>query len=328
MSYSMSPGPRRRVYSNGQVVVIVIVVLLVMLASSMLLFATVNYQFNLSNARSTATAWADASQTAFEATSTAIISGDLATAQVVLTSTAQANMTATAKAYANATATAQASATAAARATGIAEANATATAQALARDPYPPYTGVLALNDPLLNNTLGYAWDVYSKSGNNSCQFAGGAYESTAESGNDGVNAANDCTAENTNFNNFTFQADVTIVNGSCAGISFRGNSKTFSEYEFITCLGGGFWELRASKNGHFSGNIIAGYSAAIHPASGQTNLMAVVAIGQTITLYANGQELASLTDTTFSAGQIGLEVSGIAGDMNIAAFRNAEVWV
>lgn len=322
MSYSLYPDPRRRTYSNGQVALIAVVVLLVMLGSSLLVYTSVTNQITLANTIGTATAQADASRAAFDATGNAVVSSDLATAQVMLTSQAQANMTATARAYVNATATANAQATA------RAQVYASATALAYAnRDPYPPYTGKLVLSDPLNNNSQGHGWDMYAQPGNNSCQFVGGTYQSAAQFVDTGRTIANDCIAENTNFNNFAFQADVTIVNGSCGGIVFRANSKTSNLYDFFTCTGSGYWGLRTSAFGNFDANIINGHSPAIHPTTGQTNLLAVVAVGQTITLYANGQVLTTVTSGIFSSGQIGLEASGNAGDMNIATFRNVEVW-
>ena len=53
--------------------------------------------------------------------------------------------------------------------------NATATAAAGAtQNPYPPYSGTLALNDPLQNNNNGYNWGVDNNIG--SCKFIAGAY--------------------------------------------------------------------------------------------------------------------------------------------------------
>jgi len=322
MLNSMYPGPRRLTFSNDQVVIITIVVMLIILGSGLLLYTSVANNIARIKASSTAIARADASQVAFDATNNAVVSSDVATAQVALTSQARANMTATPRAYANATATA------AARATGTAQAYASATAQAYAnRDPYPPYTGKLVLSDPLNNNSQGHGWDMFAQAGNGTCQFVGGAYQSATQLLDGGRTIANDCIAENTSFNNFAFQADVTVVSGSCGGIVFRANSKTSSLYDFFTCTGSGYWGLRSAMSGNFNANIINGNSPAIHPTAGQANLLAVVANGQTITLYANGQVLTTVTDGTFSSGQIGLEASGNAADTNVATFRNVEVW-
>lgn len=139
---------------------------------------------------------------------------------------------------------------------------------------------------------------------------------------------ANDCIAQNTDYSNFALQAQVTILKGSCAGLAFRATSRTSSQYEFVICLQEGFWGLRYAENGLIEPNLVQGYSTAIRNELGQANVLTVVANGPTITLYANGQRLGSATSSLFSAGQIGLDASGDEGNMNIALFRNAEVWV
>ena len=333
MSNPLYPGPRRPVFSGGQVVLIISVIALVILGSGVLVYTSVTNNIAASNMRSTATAQANATRLAIGATNTAVVSSDMATAQVALTAQAQANMTATAQAYANATATAdaRASATAIART----QAYATATAQAYAdRNPYPPYTGTLALSDPMFNNSQGHGWDVYSLPVNNNCQFSGGAYESTGQNQPGSYyDIANNCVAEKTNFTNFTFQASVTIMKGGCGGISFRGNSKANSGYSFVVCAANteitpaGDWALRLWSAGSYSGNIAEGASPAIRTAYGQTNVLAVVAIGSSLTFYDNGQKLTTITSTTYTSGLIGLESSGEPGILEVVMFRNVGVW-
>lgn len=337
MSYSMYPGPRLRPFSNGQFALIIVVVALVILGSGILVYTSVTSDIATTNASSTATALANAGHLAFDATNNAVVSSDAATAQVALTALAQANMTATAQASLNATATAnaRASATANAKATAIAQTHASATAQAYAaRDPYPPYTGNLVLSDPLFSNAQGHGWDVYALGGNDNCQFTGSGYESTEQTlAGSYYDISNNCVAEQTNFANFTFQADVTIMKGGCGGISFRGNSKTNSGYTFIVCASSteiaaaGDWVLRAWSAGNYTGNLAEAFSPAIHKTYGQTNVLAVVAMGTTLTLYANGQQLTTLTSTLYSGGQIGLVSSGVPGTLGVVAFHNAEVW-
>lgn len=332
MSYSMYPGPRRRVYSNGQVVLIVVVVGLLILGCGLLVYTTVNSATAAINASSTATAQIAAVQ----ATSTAVVSSDAATAQAALTSTAQAGMTATAQAYAHATATAnaQASATAAARATGIAQANTLATAQTNAtRDPYPPYTGVLSLDDPLSNNSQGYGWDVYSLPVDNNCQFAGGEYEATQQNQNvPDYDISNSCIAEKTNFANFTLQVDMTIMKGDCGGLEFRGDDKGIDGYAFVVCASAtqitpaSYWSFRLMYSYSYV-PMTQAFSPAIHTGYGQTNVLAVVAIGHLLTFYANGQKLATVTNLNYNTGEIGVIVTGIPGVQTDAFFRNVEVW-
>ena len=73
MSNSMYPGPRRRVYSSGQLLLLTIVVLLIIVSSGILFYSAVNYQIAASNASSQAIATAIARATSFaQATAQAI----------------------------------------------------------------------------------------------------------------------------------------------------------------------------------------------------------------------------------------------------------------
>lgn len=327
MAY-MPPPPLTRRTPLARIFIFVGVVFLVIIGSVLLIYTTITNQIAASNTAGTATVQAYAQRThiAFDATGTA---------DAQQTATAQANMTATAIANATATADAQASATAAARATAFAAAHATATAQAYAnRDPYPPYTGMLTLYDPLYNNGRGLGWDIYSLPTNNNCQFTGGAYESTSQNQTGAYyDISNVCIAEKTNLSDFTLQASVTILKGGCGGIAFRGNSKANNMYDFVVCASNteitpaGDWALRVMGSGSYYGNLAAAYSPTIRTIYGHTNVLAVVAIGHSLTLYVNGQKMTTLTNSTFSAGQIGLVSSGTQGVLDVVMFQNVEVW-
>jgi hypothetical protein len=332
MSYAMYGGPRpprRPVFSGGQIVLILGVIALVILGSGVLIYTSVTYNIAATNIRSTATAQANATQLAIDATNNAIVSSDVATAQVALTAEAQA--TAIAQAYANATATARAIA----NATATAKVPATATPSPnLTRDPYPPFSGTLTLNDPLLNNSQGHGWDVYSMPVNNNCEFVNGGYEVTQQNQNN--NSANDisnsCVAEKTSFANFTFQVNMTITKGGCGGLEFRADNQGIDGYGMLVCASStaltpaSYWSFRLLASGGYS-TLAQASSTAIHTAYGQTNVLAIVAIGSSLTFYANGQKMATVTDTKRTSGEIGVMVSGLPGVETDAIFHNAEVW-
>ena len=311
MSYSIPPGPNRRVFSRGQRAWLVSVVSLLILTGGLLAYTAISARNDARQGSLVATPRG----TARSAASTPIPTHTSLLATSSPTTTATPTVRATGHPKASATLPAGVS----------------GTAQPIgAPDPYSSYDGRLILSDPLASNTQGHGWDVYALPGDTSCQFAGGAYESSTEWIGNGRNSivANDCIAQNTDYSDFTLQAQVTIVKGSCAGIAFRATSRTSSQYDFVICLQDGFWGLRYAENGLIEPNILQGSSTAIHAALGQANVLAVVASGQTITLYANGQRLGSATCSIFSAGQIGLDASGDEGNMNVALFRNVEVWV
>ena len=241
----------------------------------------------------------------------------------------------TPRAEATATLTAQASRTAAVQATVTVPTtsnpvptvlvSATATASpVILHNPYPPYHGTLALNDPLINNSLGYAWDISTGKQFNDCQFTSGGYEIT--NGTYAEEVSHGCAAEKTNFTNFVYQVQLMIVKGSCGGLVWRANSKANNFYEFHVCSNGIF-EVYDTFTGIFSSPFLNGTSAAVHKGLGQTNILAVVAIGSTMTVYINGHKIGSFTDTSNSHGQIGLESTELLGATTIVVFHNARVW-
>ncbi len=309
--------------STGTLVLIIASVLLIIVGSFALIYTTMSNKVVTGLARSTATAQTRATTPARAFTGTAGAELDATTiAQANASATAQAGTKATATAQANASATAQANASATARA------NATATAQAIATsNPYPPYGGTLALNDPLTNNSQGHNWDVYALQGMNNCQFAGGAYESTSLDVSGGSEGSNSCIAENTNFSNFTFQVQLIIVKGLCGGITFRGNGAAGNGYAFDVCTTGNY-VFRIWTGGYYSEPAPAsGLSPAIHKVPGQTNTLAVVAIGTTMTFYVNGQKVLTYTDSSYTHGQIGCEASEDSDTFTDVMFHNAMAW-
>ena len=269
MYYSLYPGPRRRIYSPGQMLLLTVVVALIIVSSGVLFYSAVNYQIAASNASS------------------------------------------------------QAIATAIARATSFAQ----ATAQAKAMpNPYPPNTGNLVLYDPLNDNSQGHSWQVAATQGNNACQFAGRAYQSANDNTSTNLYSGTVCFAENTNFSNFTFQVQTILVQGLCGGIVFRGDSKANNFDRFVICSND-WYDFRQCSSGYCDVVFANGLSPAINIALGATNTLAVVANGAAITIYVNGKQVVSATDSGFSQGQIGLVTSGYNSTLTVATFRNAEVW-
>jgi len=269
MSYLLYPGPRRRLYSPGQLLLLTSVVLLIIVSSGVLFYSAVNNQIAASDASS------------------------------------------------------QAIATAIARATSFAQ----ATAQAIAiPNPYPPNTGNLVLNDPLSDNSQGHNWQVAATQGNNACQFANRAYQSANDNTSTNLYNGTVCFAEHTDFSNFTFQVQITLVQGLCGGIVFRGDSKANNFDRFVICSNA-WYDFRQCSGGYCDVVFVNGLSPAINTALGTTNTLAVVANGPVITIYVNGKQVVSATDSGFSQGQIGLVTSGYNSTLTIATFRNARVW-
>ncbi len=225
------------------------------------------------------------------------------------------------------TANSQAIASAIARATTVAkeEASATAIASTL-HNPYPPYMGSIALYDPLTNNDLGHSWDVAPRGANTICQFAGRTYLSSNANTAKDLYSGTVCFAENTDFSDFTFQVQIVLEQGLCGGIVFRGNSKTNNFDRFVICSNA-WYDFRQCNGGYCDVVLANGLFSAINTKAGATNMLAVVASGAAITLYVNGKQIVTASDSGFSEGQIGLVTSGYNGTRTVATFRNVEVW-
>src|SRR6266516_4226835 len=221
----------------------------------------------------------------------------------------------------NATATAHTQGTAQARnATAVAQANATATANAnatatAAASTYP-FSANLKLDDPLSDNSKGAGWKTTSD-----CAFNGGAYHVTNASNNTYVT----CTGLNTNFSDFTYQVTMQIARGTYGGITFRGDDANSKNYTFVLGQDGSYvlYLYTSSTNPK---ELKSGTAASFNTGNGQNNDVGVVARGSTIALYVNKQPVASLTDGTYSSGQIGMIVYNLGNTVE-TIYSNLKVW-
>lgn len=186
-----------------------------------------------------------------------------------------------------------------------------------------PYTqgGTLVLNDPLVNNSQGYAWREGTNSLGASCTFTNGGYYSSQP--NSGY--FHSCMAQATDFANFVFEVQVTLISGDYEGIVFRVNPSDTNQYYYFSIDQNGNYMLKLSMDSGAS-TINSGSSSAINIGSGQASTIAVVANYGNINLYVNHQQVASVNDNTLSHGQIGFFV-GNQGTNAKALFSNAKVW-
>src|SRR6202023_3303214 len=79
-------------------------------------------------------------------------------------------------------------------------------------------------------------------------------------------------------------------------------------------------------NNSNGSTTLKSGNNTAINTASGQSNILGVVAIGSQIDLYVNHQKIDSVIDTTLGQGAIGVAVYESTNSTE-AVFTNAKVW-
>ncbi len=232
------------------------------------------------------------------------------TMEAKATGVVHAQATGTAQALNNSMATAQAQATGAAMAT-VTSYNAIYT-QATGGTP--------TLNDSLSGNSSSN-WDEYSDGSGGGCQFSEGALHASILLKNYFVV----CFAHSTNFSNFAFQAQMTIIRGDEGGLIFRSNNAN-SNFYYFRIGHDGYYALFLSKNNKLDSTLAEDVSSAINTTFGQTNTLTVIARSSTLYFFVNKQFVASVSDSTFTAGSIGV----VAGDLSHStdvAFTHAEVW-
>jgi len=180
---------------------------------------------------------------------------------------------------------------------------------------------------PNLDDTLAgpdnYGWDNYSEP-NTNCAFSGNAYHAQAK-----PHYFSPCYAKATNFSDFIFQAQVTIVSGHSAGIVFRADSTNDKAYQFRVSTDGTYilnmFSLDNRGLAHET-TLSSGHSSSIIADANQPNLLSAIAQGTYIYLFANKKYVDSASDSTYRSGQIGVYTDSDASEVD-AVFRNVEVW-
>jgi tetratricopeptide (TPR) repeat protein len=203
---------------------------------------------------------------------------------------------------------------------------ATATASTIAANPDPYGTGgMLALYDPLHDNTLGNRWDEGSINGN-TCIFIDGTYHVISN-----PRSFNYCFANATNFSNFVYEVQMTIIQGDAGGLLFRGSSANGGTFYYFSVAQDGHYEVvLCPPSSNSCGYILTGINhSALKQGLNEVNLLAVVAHGPIFTIYVNHKMIIRFNDRTFSQGQIGVFASKFTtnGLSTEVAFSNARVW-
>jgi eukaryotic-like serine/threonine-protein kinase len=202
----------------------------------------------------------------------------------------------------------------------VARAHITATASFIAAhpNPYPPHRGALVLSDSLRLESSNNGWDR-----GGACVFKGDGYHASVSS----ANFFNDCLNTKTTFSNFTYQVTMKIIKGNAGGIIFRADSVN-NKYYLFRVGAEGIYVLSQYVDNVGAHSKILSRSFCLHCNLGlnQTNVLAVVANGHGITLYVNNQQIASLNDSSYDRGQIGV-IAYPYSDPTEVVYTNAKVW-
>lgn len=230
--------------------------------------------------------------------------------------TAQAFGTANAHIYASATATSGVNVTQTAIANNVG-ATVTAYTNTFTQDT----SSTATLTDPLSDNSNNNKWDTSNGTITSGCAFNNGTYHVIERQ----QGSFQPCLATATNFSDFLYEVQMTVDTGTQGGIVFRADGSHNSFYFFRIGIDSSYF-LDVYKNATTSSTLITGYSAAITPGIGQQNYIAVIAIQHTLDLFVNQQYVASVTNSSLSAGEIGVASYDTTVPAEIE-FSNAQVW-
>jgi len=213
----------------------------------------------------------------------------------------------------------QATATAQANVTATAHANLTATAIV---SNYP-FSNKVLLNDPLTDNSKGVKWDETTNQTGGVCKFSGSAYHALESQ----AGYFNTCFANQSHFSNFTFQVDMTIISGDRGGLLFRADSANTKLYYLRLSQTGAYsLFLYVDSTGTNAKTLDHGTLTGFNIGVNQKNTIGVVARGSSISLYVNKQLVNTITDSIYSAGEIGLTAESLTNSTEVV-YSNAMVW-
>lgn len=200
--------------------------------------------------------------------------------------------------------------------------------------PPNPFRGHLLFQDALKSNRHG--WCVATQY-DTAWSFRTGALEidNAETTGTTDI----PCFPQGVSFSDLAYQAELTITKAMSGadggGLIFRAADQAHygPHYYYFRVGPDGSYDL--NKHTGFGPNLILvqGFSGAIKTGLNQTNLLGVAARGSTLDLYINGQFVASVEDSAYTHGAIGLfaydsgvhpaEVTPSVETM----FRNVKVW-
>lgn len=170
------------------------------------------------------------------------------------------------------------------------------------------------LANSLSNNSAGHLWQEGTTYAG-TCIFTGGAYHTIEP--NPGSFRA--CGPPGVTLRDCVFQVQMTILKGDAGGIVIGLNSN--GGYIF-TISQDGSYQLRGAKFTIIQG----GSSSAIKVGLNQSNLIAIVAHGNTFDLFVNKHYITSVNDSTYSEGGFAVVAHAINKPTEVE-FRNAMVW-
>ncbi len=202
----------------------------------------------------------------------------------------------------------------------------TATAQAVTAttrkanpNPYPPYTGNLIFSDPMTSDR--FNWTTGSTD-DGVCTFIGGVYQVLGKK----KGSTNPCLGSGilfSNYSNFIFEVQMTMISGTGGGIRFHISS--IGSDNFIVYRDGHCELMTDESSGDYRSTLLRTTTrSTIKKGLKQINTIAVVVRGKQIDLYVNHVHIGGTHDSFSSQGSFGL----VADQESQVAYSNARLWV
>ena len=196
----------------------------------------------------------------------------------------------------------------------------TASVVAANPDPYSQKFPTLAIYDPLddsSNSPVG--WDS-----SDGCNYNNGTYHAIEQT----AYTLRTCSMNGSSFDNFVFEAQMTILQGDCGGLHFRNGGGDSNAYDFVVCQDGTYSLSPYVGNNQFGSPLLSPASAsAIQTGLGQTNTLVVVADGNSFTLFVNNETIGTATDSSLIGGAVGVIAYHTSSDATEVAYSKVRIW-
>jgi hypothetical protein len=166
-------------------------------------------------------------------------------------------------------------------------------------------------------------WDELTSSANGTCGFQDGSYHAKMPT----VGYFQPCFAQNTNFGDFAFQVNMTLIQGNLGGIIFRADNVNDKYYLFRISPKGMYDLFLYVGNDASQAKVLLQGNTSLMNAAGQANTITLIARGNNFYFYINQKYLDSAHDATYNSGQIGV-ISDSSEQITEAAFSNVKVWM
>lgn len=191
-------------------------------------------------------------------------------------------------------------------------------------NPYTSSMPTLSFADPLSQPNM---WQSlpYDQLTDGFCLFQQAAYHASANK----IHVYTLCPAasQQPSAGDMTFEVQMQILHGDCGGVLFRGDYQQGDFYYFAVCFDGHHY-LATYK--HFALLQAIQLQPSILPAlqadSHATVTVGIVAQGNTLTFYLNGQQVDQVTDSTYTSGRTALFCFAINNPTEII-FSHARLW-